>query len=73
MTTHWEDIEDLQKMFPSLNVLTGKRWVHEGAVVMSAGISASIDMCLHLVERIAWRELAVRTARQMEFDWTENS
>lgn len=72
-TTHWEDIEDLKRMFPLVNVQTGKRWVDEGAVVTSAGISAGIDMSLHLIERIAGRELAIRTARQMEFDWTENS
>jgi len=28
-------------------------------------------MSLHLVERLQGRELALRTARQMEFDWTE--
>ena len=72
-TTHWEDVEDLRRMFPSLNVQTGKRWVDEGTVVTSAGISAGIDMSLHLIERIAGRELAIETARQMEFNWTENS
>lgn len=72
-TTHWEDIEDLKRMFPSLDVQMGKRWVDEGAVVTSAGISAGIDMSLHLIERVAGRELAIGTARQMEFDWTENS
>lgn len=71
-TTHWEDIEDLKRMFPSLDVQMGKRWVDEGAVVTSAGISAGIDMSLHLIERVAGRELAIGTARQMEFDWTEN-
>jgi transcriptional regulator GlxA family with amidase domain len=72
-TTHWEDINDLQSMFPSLKVLSNKRWVDEGAVITSAGISAGIDMSLHLVERLVSRELALATARQLEFDWTENS
>lgn len=72
VTTHWEDIDDLKAMFPGLDVRTGQRWVDEGAVVTSAGISAGIDMSLHLVERLAGRALAERTARQMEFDWTEN-
>ena len=45
----------------------------EGRTVTSAGISAGIDMSLHLVERLAGRELAERTARQMDFDWRENS
>ncbi len=73
VTTHWEDIADLKSMFPALKVLSHRRWVDEGRIVTSAGISAGIDMSLHLIERLAGRELAVRTARQMEFDWTENA
>jgi transcriptional regulator GlxA family with amidase domain len=72
-TTHWEDIADMKTMFPSVAVLEGRRWVDDGAVVTSAGISAGIDMSLHLVERLASRDLAVRTARQMDYDWNEGS
>lgn len=72
VTTHWEDIDDLRAMFPTLIVEANTRWVDEGNIVTSAGISAGIDMSLHLVERLAGRELALRTAHQMEFDWTEN-
>ena len=71
-TTHWEDVNDMKAMFPSVNVLEGRRWVDEGAVVTSAGISAGIDMSLHLVDRLASRDLALRTARQMDFDWHED-
>lgn len=71
-TTHWEDIEDLRVMFPHLEVKEQMRWVDEGKIVTSAGISAGIDMSLHLVERLVNRDLALSTARQMEFDWTEN-
>ena len=72
-TTHWEDINDLRVMFPNLEVKEQMRWVDEGKIVTSAGISAGIDMSLHLVERLIDRDLALSTARQMEFDWTENS
>jgi transcriptional regulator GlxA family with amidase domain len=72
VTTHWEDIADLRAMFPRLTVREGQRWVDAGNIVTSAGISAGIDMSLHLVERLANRRLALDTARQMEFDWTEN-
>lgn len=68
-TTHWEDIVDLRLQFPGLTVLENVRWVDEGNVVTSAGISAGIDMSLHLVARLADRALAIATARQMEFDW----
>lgn len=71
-TTHWEDIDDLRAQFPTIKVLSDRRWVDEGQILSSAGISAGMDMSLHLVERFAGRELAVATARQMEFDWTEN-
>lgn len=69
-TTHWEDIADLRAMFPGLQVIENQRWVDAGPIVTSAGISAGIDMSLHLVSRLAGRELALWTARQMEFDWS---
>lgn len=79
VTTHWEDIADLRRAHPALDVREGPRWVDGGrlanggaALVTSAGISAGIDMSLHLVERLAGRALAERTARQMDFGWTEN-
>ena len=71
-TTHWEDIAELRRDHPTLTVLEGMRWVDTGPIVTSAGISAGIDMSLHLVERLAGRTLALQTARQMEFVWTEN-
>ncbi|MEN0035957.1 MAG: DJ-1/PfpI family protein [Cellvibrio sp.] len=72
VTTHWEDQNDLKNMFPSLDVISDVRWVDEGSVVTSAGISAGIDMSLHLIERFAGLPLAERTAKQMEFEWTRN-
>jgi transcriptional regulator GlxA family with amidase domain len=68
-TTHWEDIADFKTMFPDVAVQTDTRWVDTGRVVTSAGISAGIDMSLHLVARLETEELAIKTARQMEFDW----
>ena len=65
-TTHWEDIDDLQSQFPSLQVRDAVRWVDEGNVVTSAGIAAGIDMSLHLVARLAGNQLAEAAARQMD-------
>ncbi|MDD2927008.1 DJ-1/PfpI family protein [Rhodoferax sp.] len=70
VTTHWEDVADLRAQFPALSVQEHVRWVDQGALVTSAGISAGIDMSLHLVARLAGTELAARTARQMDFAWT---
>ena len=69
VTTHWEDVDDLRAMFTGFTVQTEKRWVDEGSIITSAGISAGLDMSLHIVERIEGQELALKTARQMDYDW----
>jgi transcriptional regulator GlxA family with amidase domain len=69
ITTHWEDIDDFRAMFPEIPVQGDQRWIDAGPVVTSAGISAGLDMSLHLVARLEGDELAVRTARQMDYDW----
>lgn len=69
VTTHWEDIDDLERQHPDLTVVRDRRWVDEGRIVTSGGISAGIDMSLHLVRRLEGESLAVRVARQMEYDW----
>lgn len=68
-TTHWEDIPELQLTFPDVTVRQNRRWVDNGRIVTSAGITAGIEMSLHLVARLAGDDLAARTARQMEYDW----
>ena len=73
VTTHWEDIQDLKQSFPDLDVVTGVRWVDQGSIVTSGGISAGIDMSLHLVSRLHSEALAVKTAKQMEFLWLKNN
>lgn len=72
VTTHWEDCVDLEKDFPKLKVIRNVRWVDEGDIVTSGGISAGIDMSLHLVSKLKDKKLAKKTAKQMEFDWTKN-
>ncbi len=72
-TTHWEDIHNLNEMFPDIIIREKVRWVDEGSVVTAAEISAGIDMSLHLISRVVNEDLAILTAKQMEFEWTKNS
>ncbi|MFF1873913.1 DJ-1/PfpI family protein [Kitasatospora herbaricolor] len=69
-TTHWEDQEELARRHREVRVRTDVRWVDDGDIVTSAGISAGIDAALHIVGRLFGEELARRTARQMEYTWT---
>lgn len=68
-TTHWEDCADLRRAFPGVIVREGVRWIEGDRVMTSAGISAGLDMSLRIVARFAGRELAERTARQMDYAW----
>ena len=71
-TTHWEDAEDLRESFPKVELLNAV-WCDEGDIVTSAGISAGIDMSLHLVGRLVGEDLARRTALQMAYDWRRSN
>ena len=68
-TTHWEDVDELRRRFPRVAVEAGPAWIDEDRIVTSAGISAGIDMSLHLVSRLAGEPLARATARQMDYHW----
>lgn len=70
-TTHGEDQADLQREFPEVKVERDRRWVEDGRILTSGGISAGIDLSLHLVERLHSRDLACATARQMEYHWRD--
>ena len=67
-TTHWTTIEGLRGSLPATNVLAGVRVVDEGEIITSAGVSAGIDMALHVVRRLHGDEVARRTARDMEYE-----
>lgn len=71
VTTHWEDIPDLQRNYPNLRVRKGIRWIEQGKLFTAAGISAGIDLSLELVSKFAGEKLAERTARQMEYAWIQ--
>jgi len=73
VTTHWSALDELARRFPSTSVRREVRWVDDGTVVTSAGISAGIDMSLHLVERLFGRASAEETAHMMEYRWDERA
>jgi len=67
-TTHWEDVEALEARVGG-GGRSWVRWVDTGEIVTSGGLGSGIAMALHLVDRFTDRDLAVRTARQMEYEW----
>jgi transcriptional regulator GlxA family with amidase domain len=80
-TTHWEDVDVLAARLAEARspaghhieddgARRGVRWVDDGDLVTSAGLTSGIAMALHLVDRFAGRELAERTARQLDHPWS---
>jgi transcriptional regulator GlxA family with amidase domain len=67
-TTYHTAFEELRAVAPNTEQRPGERWVDNGKVVTSAGVSAGIDMSLHIVGRLLGAEQADRTARYMEYE-----
>jgi transcriptional regulator GlxA family with amidase domain len=49
------------------------RWVDDGDVLTSSGVSAGIDMALSLIARLHGRDMALTAARNMEYVWREGA
>jgi transcriptional regulator GlxA family with amidase domain len=67
-TTHWGSLDRLAELDPTIDVRPDDRFVDDGDVVTSAGISAGIDMALHLVARLAGTERARQIRRGIQYD-----
>lgn len=69
-TTHHETFDLLRKAAPQAIVREEDRFVDNGKVITSGGISAGIDMSLHVIGRLLGEEQARRTVEYMEYgDW----
>ena len=65
-TTHWGAIHEL-KALGDVDVKEGVRYVHDGNVITSAGVSAGIDMALYLVSLLKDERVAANVQKMMEY------
>ncbi len=70
-TTHHSAISLLKELAPSATMLENNRIVDNGRILLSAGISAGIDLSLHVVHRLLGPQAAAETAAYMEYDWRD--
>jgi transcriptional regulator GlxA family with amidase domain len=54
-TTHWASLERLAELDPTIDVRGDERFVDDGDIITASGVSAGIDMALHLIVRLAGR------------------
>jgi transcriptional regulator GlxA family with amidase domain len=70
-TTHHLALDELRAVAPRTEIRDSARIVDNGRIILSSGVSAGIDMSLHVVSRLLGDDLARETARYMEYegDW----
>jgi len=64
-TSHWHAMSDLEKKFPNVHLIRDRRYVQDGRVISTTGVTASIPVSLALVEAIAGHQVALRTAERL--------
>ncbi|GAA3255464.1 GlxA family transcriptional regulator [Streptomyces lavendulae] len=64
-TTHWQYAAALAKQYPQVTVQPEALYIDEGRVLTSGGVTAGLDLCLHLIRRDHGSRLANQRARLM--------
>jgi transcriptional regulator GlxA family with amidase domain len=67
-TTHHQCVDELRAIAPAAIVDPSQRFHDNGKVCTAAGISAGIDLSLHLVARLLGPDAATETAHYMEYE-----
>ena len=58
---------------PQVQWVRQARWVDDGDMITSSGVSAGVDMTLSLIARLHGRDMALTSARNMEYIWNEDA
>ena len=66
-TTHHLVIDDVKKLAPKVTIDHTKRFIDNGKIMTSGGISAGIDLALHIVKKLYGEEIAQKTIDYMEY------
>jgi DJ-1/PfpI family len=67
-TTHWASLDKLAELDPTIDVRSEERFVDDGDTITASGVSAGIDMALHLIVRLAGPERAREVRHLIQYD-----
>ncbi|CAN5560655.1 DJ-1/PfpI family protein [soil metagenome] len=67
-TTHWASLDLLAELDPTIDVRRDERFVDDGDIITASGVSAGIDMALHLVVRLAGPDRARQVRQYIQYD-----
>jgi transcriptional regulator GlxA family with amidase domain len=72
-TTHWRTFDFLKQAAPNAYIREDLRFTKDSSIFTSAGISAGIDMALHIVSHFFGTKIGEATARQMEYPYPQSN
>lgn len=67
-TTYWSALNLLKDTDPTIELRPDDRYVDDGDIITSSGVSAGIDMALHLVRRLAGEDRAREVRKGIQYD-----
>lgn len=68
-TTHFKALDALRSISPTIEVVEGVRYVDNGNIILSAGVSAGIDMSYYVISKLLGKEVADEAARYAQYDY----
>jgi len=71
-TTHWLYANEFKHFYPSVKLVDEKLLAHQSGVYSSGGSNAYWNLLIHLVEKYAGREMAIRTAKYFVIDFARD-
>jgi len=69
ITTHHQAYDELRQLVPTAIVNEQKRFIDQGKILTTGGISAGIDGSLYVVSKLLVQEIARKTSVYMEYNW----
>jgi transcriptional regulator GlxA family with amidase domain len=69
-TAHWGDIDRLERAYPQVQWQRGVRYVDDGDIVTTGGVTSGMDGTLYLLKKLHGAEVAERVARAMHYQPT---
>ncbi len=67
-TTHHAALDELAKISSKIKIVSDQRFVDNGRIITSAGVSAGIDAAFHTVSKLLGHKVAKQTAKFIEYD-----
>jgi len=68
-TTHFQALDSLRAISPNIEVVENVRYVDNGNLILSAGVSAGIDMSYYVVSKLLGKATADEAARYAQYDY----